>query len=41
MHTWPEVELLENLAEDLLVGDLASAIAVHVDRKRLGNSNGV
>jgi len=36
-----EVERLEHLREDLLVGDLARAVGVDVDRERLRDADGV
>lgn len=40
-RTWTEVEVLEDGLEDLLVGDGASAVGVHMHRQGLGHSDGV
>ena len=40
-HTWPEVELVQDLLQDLLVGDLASLVGVHVHRQRLRDADGI
>lgn len=40
-HTWAEVKVLEDCGKDLLVGDGAGAVCVHVDGQGQRHTDGI